>query len=93
MAAGGALIAKPINKAKQLFEEMMSNNCHWRSERGQPMRGGRSEIDAFTMLASKVNVLFQKVDRLKPTPLQSGAPNPVHGQVSICEMRLFNGII
>jgi len=33
-AVGGALIAKPINEAKQLFEEMASNNYHWRSERG-----------------------------------------------------------
>jgi len=55
-------MAKPINEAKQLFEEMTSNNYHWRSERGQPKRGGRHKIDAFTMLASKVDVRLKKVD-------------------------------
>jgi len=28
-AAEGALMAKPINEAKQLFEDMASNNYHW----------------------------------------------------------------
>ena len=57
-------MAKPINEAKQLFEEVASNNYHWASERGLPKRGGRHEVDAFTMLASKVDALFQKVDQL-----------------------------
>jgi len=54
-------MAKPINEAKQLFEDMTSNNYHWGSERSQPKRRERHEIDVFTMLASKVNALFQQV--------------------------------
>jgi len=57
-AAGGALMAKPINEAKKLFEDMASDNYHWGNERGQPKKGGRHEIDTFTMLASKVDALF-----------------------------------
>jgi len=85
-ATRGAVIAKPINEAQQLFEDMVSNNYNWGSERGQPNRRGRHEIDAFTMLANKVDALFQKVDYLQPTPSQSGAQNYVHSQVNICEM-------
>jgi len=59
-ATEGALMGKPINEAEQLFEDMASNNYHWWSERGQPKRGGRHEIDAFTMLASKFNALFKR---------------------------------
>jgi len=31
-ATGGALMAKPINEAKQLSEDMTSNNYHWGNE-------------------------------------------------------------
>ena len=68
VAARGALMVKLINEAKQLFKGMASKNYHWGSERGQPKRGGSHEIDAFTMLASKVDALIQKIDRLQPTP-------------------------
>ena len=50
---GGALMAKPINEANQLFEDMVSNTYRLGNERGQPKRGRRHEIDTFTMLASK----------------------------------------
>ena len=65
---------------------MVSNNYHWGSERGQPKKKERHEIDAFTMLVSKVHVLFLKVNRLQPTPIQNGAASGLYGQVSICEM-------
>jgi len=38
------------------------------------------------MLASKVNPLFQKVDRLQPTPSQGGAPSGLHSQVRVYEV-------
>jgi len=44
------------------------------------------EIDAFTMLVSTVNALFQKVDRLQPTSSPSGSSSGVHAQVNFCEM-------
>jgi len=59
-AAGGALMSKPITEAKQLFKDMASNNYHWENERGQPKKGGRHGIDAFTMLASKVDAPFSE---------------------------------
>ena len=33
-ATVGALMAKPIIEAKQLLEDMASNNYHWASKRG-----------------------------------------------------------
>jgi len=42
------------------------------SEQGKPKKEGWHEIDAFTMLASKVNALFQKVDRLQPALSHGG---------------------
>jgi len=85
-AARGVLMAKPIDNAQQQFEDIVSNNYHWRSEQGQLKRERRHEIDAFTMLASKVYVLFQKVEWLQPTLSQSDAPSRLYNQVSICEV-------
>jgi len=34
----GALMAKVFNEAKQLFEDMASNNYHWGSKRSQPKK-------------------------------------------------------
>jgi len=57
---GGARMVKPINEAKQLLKDMTSNNYHWVSERGLPKGGGRHEIDAFTILASKVDYFSKR---------------------------------
>ena len=48
--------------------------------------GGRHEIGAFTVLPSKVDALFRKVDCLPPIPSLSGASSGVHGHMNICEM-------
>jgi len=61
---------------------MTSNNYHWGNDRGRPKKRGRYEIDAFTMLASKVDALFQKVDRLQPTSSPSGSSGGVHAQMN-----------
>jgi len=53
--ARGALMAKPINETKQLLEGTTSNSYHWVSERQPPKQRARHEVDAFTMLASKVD--------------------------------------
>jgi len=79
-------MSKPINEANQLFEDMASNNYRWGNERGQSKKGGGHEIDSFTMLASKVDALFQKVDRLQPTSSPSGSSSGVHAQMNFCEM-------
>ena len=58
-------MGKPINEAKQLLEEMASNNYHWCGEQSNLRIGARLEVNAFTLLASKVDALFQNVDRLQ----------------------------
>ena len=57
---GGTLMGKSTEMAKALLEEMASNNYHWLSERTTPKRsGGRYEVDAVTLLASRVDALAQ----------------------------------
>jgi len=58
--AGGALIGKSIQAAKALLEEMASHNYDWASERATPKKGGgRHEVDAVILLASRVDALVQ----------------------------------
>jgi len=49
----------PINEAKQLLEDMASNNYHWVGEWGQPKRRTH-EIVAFTMLQARLTHFFVK---------------------------------
>jgi len=57
-AVGGALIGKYTEATKALLEEMASNNYHWSSKRTVPKRSsGRYEVNAVTLLASKVDAL------------------------------------
>jgi len=44
------------------------------------------EVDAFTMFTSKVDALFQRVDRLQPTPSHSYTLSGSFGQAITCEM-------
>jgi len=70
-AAGGMLMGKSIEAAKALLEEMASNNYHWSSERATPKRAsGVYAVDAVDLLASKVDALAQRFDRLE-TPSRS----------------------
>ena len=90
-ATGGVLMAKPISEADQLLEDIASNNYHWVSERGLPKQGGRHEVDAFTMLASKVDALFKKIDQLQPTLSHGGIPNRSTRQTCVWEVRGTHG--
>jgi len=61
-AAGGALMGKSIEAAKALLKEMASNNYHWSNERAALKRGGgRHEVDAVTLLASRVDTHWIKL--------------------------------
>ena len=65
-AAGDALMGKSIEAAKALLEDMASNNDHWSSERATSKRtSGVYGVDAMDMLASKVDTLAQRCDRLR----------------------------
>jgi len=71
-------MGKSIKAVKTLLEDIASNNYHWSSERAVPKKSsGRYEVDAVTLLASRVDVLAQRLDRV-------GTPNPVRVH-AICE--------
>ena len=75
-AAGGALMGKSIEVAKALLEETASNNYHWSSERASPRRGGgRYKMDAVTLLASKVDALVQRLDKVGTPSVTSAGPS------------------
>jgi len=76
VVAGGALIGKSIEVAKALLEDMASNNYHWSSERASPKRdGGRHEVDAVTLLASRVDALAQRLDKVATPSVISAGPS------------------
>jgi len=82
----GASYDKLINKAKTLLEDMASSNYHWASERGIPKKEGRNAIDAFTMLATKVDALFQKANHLQENASHGDVSSGSFGQVNVCEV-------
>jgi len=58
-------MGKAIDTSKALLEEIASNNYHWSSKRANPRRGsGRHKVDALTILASRVDALAQRLDRV-----------------------------
>jgi len=42
-------MGKPIDKTNTLLEDMALNNFHWASVRGNSIKQGRHEVDAFNM--------------------------------------------
>ena len=64
-AAGDALIGKSIDIAKALLEDEVANNYHWSSQRATSKRdNSKYDVDAVHMLASKVDALTQRFDKL-----------------------------
>jgi len=64
-----ALMGKSIEVAKALLEEMASNNYHWSSEGATLRRSdGKYGVDAVTFLASRVNALAQRLDKVGTFP-------------------------
>ena len=76
------LWAKPSMEPSNCFEDMASNNYLWVSEKCYHKKGGRHEVNAFTMLASKVDALFQKVD-------DSNLPLPIVVPLAGCLSKLI----
>jgi len=74
--AGDALMGKSIEAAMALLEEMASNNYHWASERATPKRGGgRHEVDVVALLASRVDALTQRLDKVATPSTTSVGPS------------------
>jgi len=70
--AGGALMGKSVEAANALLEDMASNNYHWSSERATLKRTcGIYGVNAVDLLASKVNALAQRFDRVVTPSLGS----------------------
>jgi len=70
----GALIGKSIEAVKALLEDMAANNYHWSNERANPYRSiGKYEVDVVMLLASKVDALAQRLDRLGTSPIPSNS--------------------
>ena len=81
-----AFMAKLINEAKQLLEDIASNNYHWASEKGYPKKGERHEINAFIMVASKGDALFRKVDQLETPHSYGSTASGSFRKVNLCEV-------
>jgi len=77
-AAGGTLMNKMEDEAYNLIEEMALNNFQWSTEWGQPKRvGGKYDIDALTLLITKMDAMTQKPDELNVNAVNSCAPSPL----------------
>jgi len=85
-AAGGALIGKSIEVAKTLLEEMASNNYHWVTDTAAPQRSsGKYAVNAVTLLASRVDALAQRLDRVGTSPTPGRSLGSSVGVYAICE--------
>jgi len=52
------------------------NNYQWSNERSQPNRvGGKFDVDALTLLTTKMNAMTQKLDRLNVNAMNACAPS------------------
>ncbi|XP_073222385.1 uncharacterized protein [Cicer arietinum] len=76
--AGGAFINKNIEESYALIEDMEHNHYQWSSDRSPHNKGGMYEVDALDHIASKVDALFQKFEKMNV--------NDVTPNVSPCEI-------
>ncbi|XP_020258488.1 uncharacterized protein LOC109834881 [Asparagus officinalis] len=74
-AAGGALMNKSVRDAKQLIEDMAQNHFQWSGERSLPKKSGRYDVDALDHIASRVDALFQKFDKMSMNSVASNSTN------------------
>jgi len=85
-AAEGALMGKSIEAAKVLLEKMASNNYHWSSEGATPgQKTGKYDVDAVTLLASRVDALAQRLDIVGTSPLLGNSSGLSVGVYATCE--------
>jgi len=83
---GGALMGKSIDVAKALLEEMASNNYHWAGDGATPQRGdGKYSVDAVTLLASRVDALAQRLEKVTASPSTVRSSGSAVEVYAICE--------
>ena len=69
-----------------MLEEMASNNYHWASDRATTQRGGgKYSVDAVTLLASRVEALAQRFEKMSSHPSPSGSSRSTVEVYAICE--------
>ena len=79
-------MGKSIDAAKTLLEEMASNNYHWSSDRATPQRGsGKYSVDAITLLASRVDALAQRLEKVTSSPSPVGSLRSAAEVYATCE--------
>jgi len=75
-AVGGTLMSKTEDEAYNLIEEMALNKHQWSNERGQPKRvEGNFDVDALTLLTTKMDATTQNLDKLNVSAVNSYAPS------------------
>ena len=75
-----------IEASRGLLKEMISNNYHWFSERANLKKsGGVYIVDTVDLIASKVDTLAQRLDRLG-TPYAGTSSSMVCAVGVICEI-------
>jgi len=68
-------MGKSIEVAKTLLEEMASKNYHRSSEKATLRRsGGKHDVDVMTLLASRMDTLTQRLDRVGTSHTPGGPP-------------------
>jgi len=79
-------MGKSIEAVKALLEEMTSNNYHWTSDRATLQRGGgKYSVDVVTPLASRVDALVQRLDKVTSSPSPVGSSGLAVEVYVICE--------
>jgi len=80
-------MGKSIEAAKVLLEEMASDNYHWSSESATPRSsGGKYDVDAVTLLASRVDALAQQLDKVGNCSAPGSSSGPSVVVYAICEI-------
>jgi len=65
---------------------MASNNYHWGSDRATTQRGGgKYSVNAVTLLASRVDALAQRFDKMSSHPSPDGSSGSIVEVYAICE--------
>ncbi|XP_021738233.1 uncharacterized protein LOC110704734 [Chenopodium quinoa] len=70
-ASGGSLLTKNATEAKELIEKMAANDNYHPRGRQNVKKGGKLNVDALTMLASSVQALTSRFDKLQAETLTS----------------------
>jgi len=69
-AAESALMRKSIEAVKAILKAIVANNYHWSSERVTLKRSSsKYEINIVMLLASRVDALAQRLDRIGTSPI------------------------